>query len=201
MAQELSSGVPVTLGEDGADEARLLREAQARPEAFAPLYARYFPRVYAYCLRRVGGPEDAEDLTSAVFSRALTGLGGYRGGSVPAWLFTIAHNAVANHLRGRRPHLSLETTMLTGPDAATARGEDTVERLVRAEEHARLARLIAELPEEQREILSLKVAGRLTAKEIGAVLGKREGAVRVALFRIVQRLRAANARAEAEGSP
>jgi hypothetical protein len=31
------------------------------------------------------------------------------------------------------------------------------------------------------------------------VLGKREGAVRVALFRIVQRLRAANARAEAEG--
>jgi RNA polymerase sigma-70 factor (ECF subfamily) len=159
MAQELSRGYPAALDDGGPDEARLLREARRQPEAFAPLYARYFPRVYAYCLRRVGRPEDAEDLASAVFSRALAGVGGYRGGSVPAWLFTTAHYAVANHLCGRRPHLSLETTMLIQPDALSQPGDDAAEELLRAEERDRLARLIADLPEEQREILSLKVAG------------------------------------------
>lgn len=40
-------------------------------------------------------------------------------------------------------------------------------------------------------LLALKAAGELSAREIGAVLGKREGAVRVALHRTIQQLRAA----------
>src|SRR5690242_143201 len=79
------------------DEARILQRAQQHPAAFAPLYERYFARIYAYCLRRASSPQEAEDLCSQVFTRALTGLHTYRGGSVPAWLFRIAHNVVANH--------------------------------------------------------------------------------------------------------
>jgi RNA polymerase sigma-70 factor (ECF subfamily) len=177
--------------DQAAEEARILARAREAPADFAPLYERYFPRIYAYCLRRVGTAEEAEDLTSAVFTRALTGLGGYRGGSVAAWLFRIAHNAVANHHRDRRPPLPLDPAAVAGAQLSGASGDPTLERLVRDEEHERIARLIAALPDEQRELLALKVAGGLSAREIGAVLGKSEGAVRVALHRVVRGLRAA----------
>lgn len=175
------------------EEARLLLLARDEPTAFAPLYERYFPRIYTYCLRRVGSNEEAEDLTSLVFTRALTNIGSYRGGSVVAWLFRIAHNAVANHLRDRRPQLSLDTA------AHPLSSNDLSDGLVRAEERRQLARLLAALPNEQREIVLLRLLGELTAKEIGAVIGKREGAVRVALHRIVRGLRAAYHQANEEG--
>jgi RNA polymerase sigma-70 factor (ECF subfamily) len=175
------------------EEARLLLLARDEPTAFAPLYERYFPRIYTYCLRRVGSNEEAEDLTSLVFTRALTNIGSYRGGSVVAWLFRIAHNAVANHLRDRRPQLSLDTA------ARPLSSDDLSDGLVRAEERRQLARLLAALPNEQREIVLLRLLGELTAKEIGAVIGKREGAVRVALHRIVRGLRAAYHQANEEG--
>jgi RNA polymerase sigma-70 factor (ECF subfamily) len=70
--------------------------------------------------------------------------------------------------------------------------------LVRAEDRERVDRLIAALPEAQRELLALRVAGELSAKEIGAVLGKSEGAVRVALYRTMQQLRAAYEQFETE---
>jgi len=87
--------------DDAGDEAAILARARADPAQFAPLYARYFPRVYRYCLRRVGDPTEAEDLTSAIFTGALAGLGGYRGGSFAAWLFQIAHHAVVSQRRTR----------------------------------------------------------------------------------------------------
>ena len=198
MAQELTYRQWVVPEEWRREESRMLERARTDPVAFAPIYERYFPRIYAYCLRRVGSPEDAEDLASLVFSRALAGRSGYRGGSVASWLFTIAHNAVANHLRGRRPHLSLDAMAFSEADAVAWNDDPVLDRLIREEERARIARLVAALPEEQREVLNLKLAGRLSAREIGAVLGKREGAVRVMLYRIVQQLRAANQRLDAE---
>ncbi len=174
------------------EEVRLLELARNEPTAFAPLYERYFPRIYAYCLRRVGSNEEAEDLTSLVFTRALTSIGSYRGGSVVAWLFRITHNAVANHLRDRRPQLPLDTA------SHPVSGEDLSAGIVRDEEQEHLARLLAALPNDQREILVLRLVGELTAREIGAVIGKREGAVRVTLHRIVRGLRAAYHQANEE---
>ena len=179
------------------DEALILRRARVWPEAFAPLHEHYGDRIYEYCLRRVDRPEEAEDLTSLIFSRALAGLGRYRGGSLAAWLFTIAHHAVANHLRGRRPYLSLEGSALAAALNLPEPDADPLDRMARSEERQRVARLVAALPEDQRALLALKL-GNLSAKEIGAVVGKREGAVRVALFRLGQQLRAAYQRGEPE---
>lgn len=182
---------------DSDEEARVVAATRDDPAAFAPLYERYFPCVYAYCLRRVGSSEEAEDLTSLVFTRAFTSVGQFRGGSVAAWLFRIAHNAVANHQRDRRPQLSLDAAPLgTTPIAPD---EPLLDGLVRAEERERVARLLAALPDDQRELLALRIVGELSAKEIGMVLGKSEGAVRVALHRVVRTLRDAYHHADEGG--
>ncbi len=168
-----------------AEVVQAIEQARANPAAFQPLYEEYFPRIYRYCLRRVTRLEEAEDLTSVVFTRALANLSQYRGGSFAAWIFRIAHNAVVNHLRGRRHSIPLEEI------ETLSDGDEMLSGLVKVEEQQRVARLIAALPDEDRELLALKVSGGLSAKEIGLVIGKSEGAVRVAIHRIVERLRAA----------
>lgn len=168
------------------DEARIMAAARVDLSRFAPLYDHYFPRIYAYCLRRVESEEAAEDLTSIIFTRALTGLQDYRDGSVAAWLFRIAHNAVANHYRARRPQVSFEGTELDLP----ADEDEPLHDLLQEEQHQVIHGLVSQLPNDQQELLALKIAGGLTAEEIGTVLGKSAGAVRVELHRIIKRLRA-----------
>ncbi len=167
-------------------ELPFLTHASATPADLQPIYEQYFPRIYKYCLRRVGSVQEAEDLTSLIFSRALNALPGYRGGSMAAWLFRIAHNVVVNHFKSRRVTIPLDEVQA---DAEPA--EELVDHLVRAEERQQLRRLVAQLPDEQQEMLALKLTGGLSAKEIGQVIGKSEGAVRIAIFRIVQQLREA----------
>ncbi len=159
--------------------------ATSNPAAFKPIYDEFFPRIYRYCLRRIGSAQEAEDMTSLVFTRALAGLASYRGGSFAAWLFRIAHNVVVNHLRSRKFTLTLEEAN------QQPRRDEMLDHLVEAEEEQELSRLISELPDDSRELLTLRLAGGLSAKEIGQVVGKSEGAVRVAIHRTIQQLRAA----------
>lgn len=159
--------------------------AKHEPKAFAPLYEIYSPRVYAYCLRRLANPPDAEDLTSSIFTKALCHLADYQGGNVGAWLFRIAHNEVANHWRGYRTQISLDSHEI---DLA-ADGLLPSEQVLAQEHAAAMRRAVALLPAAQRELLALKLAGQLTSEQIGAVLGKSGSAVRVEIHRIMKRLR------------
>jgi RNA polymerase sigma-70 factor (ECF subfamily) len=168
------------------DEVRIIQAARTDPALFAPIYECYFPRIYGYCLRRLGTPQEAEDLASHVFIRAIQGLESYRGGRVSVWLFRIAHNAVINHYRSRRPQVSLEVIERDLPDARPGPGEC----LVQIEDWQALRALIDGLPEDQRDLLALKLTGELTSGEIGEMVGKSAGAVRVELHRIIKGLRA-----------
>jgi RNA polymerase sigma-70 factor, ECF subfamily len=178
--------VETQVSDDWSDqEPALIQEARRSAVAFSPLYEHYFTRIYRYCWRRVRDHQEAEDLTSLIFIRALSKLPTYHGGSFAAWLFQIAHNTVANHLRDRRAQVPLEQAERI--EATSFLPEHSPDD----DDLACVARLIAALPEDQRELLALRIAGELSAKEIGVVLGKNEGAVRVALHRIIQQLRTA----------
>ena len=56
------------------DEARLIEAAKRDRKAFAALYDRYFDQIYSYCYYHSGRREEAEDLASETFQRALEGL-------------------------------------------------------------------------------------------------------------------------------
>lgn len=167
-------------------EAQLMLMARTNPELFAPLYEAYFPRIYAYCRRRSSSEDEAEDLVSQVFTRALTGLHTYRGGMVAAWLFQIAHNVVVRHYqKNRRPLVALDELETDLP----ADSEDFQEQVEQADEGRILAQLVAELPDEQRDLLAMSFDAGLTSNEIGAILGKNPTAVRVQIHRVIKGLR------------
>lgn len=152
------------------------------------LYERYVAQVYRYLYYRTGDVQDAEDLTARTFYRALQALPRYQDRGLPfiAWLYRIAHNAVTNWLRdrSRRPTVALEAVATAaapekGPHAAAEESE----------EQERLLAVVRSLPLDRQELLALKFVGGMSNAEIGAVLGRSEGAVKSLYHRTLLALR------------
>ncbi len=169
--------------DDPDEESRLVAASREDLDRFVPIYERYAPRIYAFCLQRVGNPQEAEDLTSQVFTRALAKIDTYRGGLVGAWLFQIAANAVIDYLREQHPQLALDEVELAQECPALI--DDVIQR----ETQRQIRGFVAHLPPEQQELLALRITGGLSAEETGLVVGKSPGAVRVAMHRILTQLR------------
>jgi RNA polymerase sigma-70 factor (ECF subfamily) len=159
--------------------------AQADRAAFGVIYRRYLDRVYAYAFYALGDHHDAEDATERTFLSALRGIAGFRdeGASFRAWLFRIAHNTVANahRSRARRPTAPLEAA--GDPGSAEA---DPARLVAQAEELRAVLRALDELPEERRQVILLRFVDGLSAAEIGDVIGRSPGAVRVLLHRALR---------------
>jgi RNA polymerase sigma-70 factor (ECF subfamily) len=165
----------------GDDEA-LVASAKRNPAAFAPLYQKYVRPIYGYCYQRLGTHELTEDATHQVFVKALAALPRYRADSFRGWLFTIAHNVVADAYR-RRPTMPLDAAWDV-PDS----GWSPEDAALMADGGHRLQRLLAQLTPDQREVVELRLAG-LNGPEIAIVLGRRAGAVRATQLRAYRRLR------------
>jgi RNA polymerase sigma-70 factor (ECF subfamily) len=171
------------------NEQALVSLAAVEPAAFAAIYDHYFPRVYNFVRYRVGDAQAADDVTAQVFERVLANLGRYRPERAPfgAWLFGIARNAVADHLRAqkRRRWLSLDALR----DRASARPQPD-EIVVRDEARAALLAALACLSERERDLLAIKFAAGLTNRRIAELTGLSASNVGVILYRAVRRLRA-----------
>jgi RNA polymerase sigma-70 factor, ECF subfamily len=179
----MADGRQETDGDTGALTA--LDEAPA-VSAFGHLYRRYVTAVYSYIYSRIGHRADAEDLTEQTFIEALEGLARYEEqGKAAAWLFTIARRRVVDHYRAGRPELPFDETLDSPLDFAGPEVE-----LLRRERLAQLGRLLAELEEGKLELLQLRFVAGLTYREIGRVVGSSEGAVKVAVYRLLEQLRA-----------
>lgn len=167
-------------------DAALVRAARRDTAAFARLYRRYVTPIYRYVYSRVGHAAEAEDLTSQVFAEALEGLPGYREqGHFSAWLFSIARRRVADHHRRRRTTLPLDE-VTAGPAGQL----DPLAQVVEGEALSRLGALVSELGEGEQELLRLRFAGDLTYAEIGAIVGRSEAAIKMAVHRLLRRLEA-----------
>ena len=167
-----------------ADERLLIEAAQKDPLQFSELYELHFERVYAFVIRRVGDRSTAEDLTSEVFHKALANLRTYefRGAPFAAWLFRIAGNAVADHAKRSAREAARESKDLAEPSVQPD--------LDAIEHHARLFRLVKELPEDQRLVIFRRFVDQVSTREIAHELGRSEGAVKQLQFRALQNLRA-----------
>lgn len=172
--------------ESGVDDA-LVSAAQADASAFAGVYERYYPRVYRYLAAKAATPEEAADLTQAVFLKAFHGLSSYRPGATPfaSWLFRIARNTAVDAHRRRRPSTPLDAVAGFEP---AAEGTPEAETL-RAERLRELRAAIATLEPSKRDLLALRYAGGLTAAEIAPLVGKSPEAVKKQLQRTLQQLK------------
>jgi RNA polymerase sigma-70 factor (ECF subfamily) len=170
------------------DVEAMVRDARAGDaHALGRLYDTYRDRVARFATGRLGDVEKAEDVTSETFEAVCRNLGSYRAGTdFEAWLFTIAHRRVADHFRRRLRRREVELDEAVQP--AVGGPEEAV---LAAERRAEVAGAFRRLRADQQEVLALRVLGGLSAAQAGEVLGKSEGAVRVAQHRALRSLREA----------
>lgn len=172
-----------------ADFAATVAAAQAGDEqAFVVLFRSVQPLLLRY-LRTVAGPA-AEDVASDAWVGVVRNLHTFSGDEQGwrAWVFTIARSRLRDEQRRlvRRP-VPVDTEMLLAvrPDGADVHGQ--VEEIVTTE--AALA-LLARLPKEQAEMVLLRHVVGLDVEHTARVVGKKPGAVRVAVHRALKKLAA-----------
>jgi RNA polymerase sigma-70 factor (ECF subfamily) len=154
---------------------------------FGDLYERHAPRVFRHILSRVRNRTLAEDLTAQTFLQAWQVQEAARppdGRRFVAWLLTIANNLVIdNHRRMRReiqePAAIEQLVDASSPEQVALQGA-LQEELLGA---------IERLTPEQRFILARRVLDDMAYAEIARIMGKSQGAVRIALFRALAVLR------------
>ena len=143
---------------------------------FERLIERHGPGLFSFLLYRLGRREDAEDAYAEVVMKAWQAWGTYKEmGRAQAWLFTIAHRRALDRAEAasRRRAAPLE---------ADAEGLSALDRLPSSEPgpereaeggyaRARIARALAELTPEQRDVFLMREYGGLSFAEISAATG------------------------------
>jgi len=168
----------------GSEEEQVLR-AKASPEAFAPLYERYFGDIFKFVLRRTAHRELTADLTQQTFLKAMLALPKYEPRGLPfrAWLYRIALNEVRMHWRKRKE-------VVIDISFAEVRGLSEEIGLVSAEEDMQhLANALGKLEDEKARLIELRYMDGLSFAELGQVLGIGEDAAKMRTHRVLAQLR------------
>jgi RNA polymerase sigma-70 factor (ECF subfamily) len=167
---------PRAVEADGREAALVDRARKGDAEAFGRIYELHLDRIYRYVYYRVGSTSEAEDLTEHVFMKAWEAIGRYEHRGLPfaAWLYRMAHNAVIDHYRARRPTTPIDETFdledeRQHPVAAADANFDREELKV----------AIKRLNSDQQTVILLRFVEGLSHAEVGKIVGKSEGAVRV----------------------
>ncbi len=176
--------------------ADLIARARHDRDAFGELYALYVHRIYAFCLMHTGHAQQAEDLTSSTFERALAKIDRYEDRGIPfsSWLLRIAANATAESARraglGDGRAIIFLDDMHPRQDARVVAWEDDpVQWVERWERAGCLDRYMATLPTDQRMALRLRYFEDRSLDDMAQTLNRNSKATRQRLHRAVSGLR------------
>ncbi len=181
--------MPRTRTEAGeGDFARLLDGARRRdPACLRRLHDGVVRQVGTYL--RANGAADAAGSTNEVLYRALTNLHRFEGAEdrFRAWVLTIAHHLVIDERRAR----SRRPTEVPLPEEADslAAGDDPVATAEASASTRAVLDAIADLPDAQRQVITLRWVGGLSLAEVAEILGCKVGAVKALQHRGVEALR------------
>ena len=161
----------------------LSRKSRLDEEEFSILYQEQVKPVYNFVCYRLGY-ENAEDITSEIFSRAWAKRASYDPdkGTPKTWLWTIARRVVIDRFRNRRPVLVQLSERLAAANKVTAEVE-------RREEWREIREALAHLQPVDQEIISLRFGAGETNRAIAAILGLTEVNVAQRLRRALRTMR------------
>lgn len=150
-------------------------------DAFEQVYVQFYGRLYARLSRDLRDPHEVQDLAQTIFTKAYAALreGRYDGQPFEAWLFRIARNELIDHVRKHaRVVVGAPERVAEFAESRTHDHErDGRDRWLSDEE---LCESVRSLSVYQQQVLVLAYLGDLSTADIAVVLGRTEGAVRVA---------------------
>ena len=177
-------------GLDASDETLMLAYAAGDAAAFEQLYARHRGKLYRYLQRQLRDNAVADELFQDVWQRVIASRSGWKpDAGFATWLYTIAHHRLGDHWRSLKHRPSAPAD--ADERMARVADPDTPERVLSEFERRRQLQLaLDDLPEEQREVLLLRLEQELTLEEIGEVTGVGRETVKSRLRYAMDKLRA-----------
>ncbi|MEE9202935.1 MAG: sigma-70 family RNA polymerase sigma factor [Dehalococcoidia bacterium] len=147
----------------------ITRARRGESQAWAEIYEEFFNKIYRFIFFKIGSQEEAEDLSSRVFLKAIESLGSFRWRGVPfsAWLFRIARNLVIDHHRraaSQRRYLE----QASDPDPLPSAEEEAI----KAVQHEEVRRAVAQLTPAQQEVINLRFGAELSTAETAQAMKK-----------------------------
>jgi RNA polymerase sigma-70 factor (ECF subfamily) len=174
------------------DEELVASSLAGDSSAFDLLVLRWDRKIQGAIYRLMGSEEEVRDLCQEAFLKAYRGLGGFKGEArFSSWLYQIALNLCRDRMRRRRGRVIVSLDALEADaQAQILRDEASTQDLVEARDlQQRVRAAVIALPDDQREVIVLKVYEGLTFQEIAEVLGLPVSTVKTRLYRGLDRMR------------
>jgi len=173
-----------------SDQALLERIAGRDAQALADLYDRFAPAALALAARILGDRSEAEDVLQVVFTRVWQEAGRYdpTKGSTASWLLSWVRNGAIDRLRRRD---ALRRASLHTAAQAPAGHEDDSAALDASAEREKVARAVADLPPDQRQVIELAYFEGMSQTQIAQRLGEPLGTVKTRMRLGMNKLRQA----------
>jgi len=194
QGSEREPGDEIVLEDELVIEKTGILQAKIDPERFDTLFELYYERIFRFHYHRTRHRDEAEDLTSETFRRALRAMGRFRwqGVSFGAWIYRIALNELRRWHAGRKKRNEVRMPEnLLGEEVLASRDPDPAQALDRALDRERLMGALAELSEDDQDILALHYFEGLTVPQVAVILDKPRGTVSARVTRALERLRRA----------
>ena len=161
-----------TPGANTSDEDLMLAYAQTGDmHAFEALYERLSLPMWRYVMRSVGDRAATDDIAQDVWFNVVRSAARYAPTArFKTWLFTLAHNRMLDHLRARKPHVSLDADSDEGFELANTlaieSGFGPLQQIEHRQQAQALLDALSQLPPAQREAFLLQAEGGLSLAEI-----------------------------------
>lgn len=168
------------------EEIRLIQEAQQDLQKFAEIYKKYVTKIYQYFQFRVWNKDEAEELTSITFEKALTKLNSFRNQGYPfsTWLFKIAHNCLVDFFReqDKKKTISLDE-LAPAQEPTTTKAPNFIQVIDDQADVRKVMQIIKTLTPLQQDVWGVKLSGDFSSKQIAETLNITENLVNVTLCR------------------
>ena len=140
--------------------------------SFSILLDRYQKRVYGFIFSKVNDPDLADDIFQDTFIKVVKSLrlGKYNDeGRFLSWVIRIAHNLIMDHYRkiNRLPKHESKIENFDVLDRLVEQGNSIEETIIETQIQSDLSTLIEELPDNQKEVLRMRLYQEMSFKEIG----------------------------------
>jgi RNA polymerase sigma-70 factor, ECF subfamily len=182
--------LPVSMSSRRGEDRELVRLSQSGTEsAFEELVRRHQQRVFALVSGILRRPEDVEDVAQQVFLKAYLGIKRFdQRAAFSTWLYKIAVNECWDYLRKKkvRPlvyEADLTEEQVSRLDGIVSLGRPPEGPNERLEVRELLDRMMATLPEQDRQLLVLKEMAGFSVQELAEILRLNVNTVKVRLFR------------------
>jgi RNA polymerase sigma-70 factor, ECF subfamily len=165
-------------------EMKQIQDSKNDPQCFEPLYIKYYEQILKFVYKRIEDIDDVREVTSIVFTKALTNIHKYKDQGFPfsSWLYRIAVNEINQFYRdsNKARVISIDAKAVRNIAEESGHKDELISTLKRA---------LLYLPPEDAMLLELRFFEERPFAEIAQILNITETNAKVKTYRTIDKLK------------